>query len=109
MRGVFGHSFPVMLGALLAAVAFGCSPEAKANRALETYETVFRACKETTEALKKQPGEDGCSSIASSAVDLGLDQTGLEEPRRSEVLTAWLEKKKFVGYYLPREKRPADK
>jgi hypothetical protein len=56
-----------------------------------------------------QPGEHRCASIASSAVDLGLEQTQLEEPKRSEVLNSWLEKKKFVGYYVPRDKRPAEK
>jgi hypothetical protein len=105
MRGVCVRSFPVVLVALL----MGCSPEGKAKRALETYETVFRSCKEETEKAKMQPGEHQCSSIASSALDLGLDQTQLQEPKRSEMLTAWLEKKKFVGYYVPRDKRPAEK
>lgn len=103
------RSFPIVLVASLSAGVLGCSPEGKAKRALETYETVFRTCKEETEKSKMQPGEHGCSSIASSALDLGLEQTGLDEPKRSEFLTAWLEKRQFVGYYLPREKRQAEK
>ena len=109
MRRAFGLLFSSVVVALVAAFVGGCSPEAKANRALETYVTVFRSCKEQTEREKVQPGEHRCAAIASSAIDLGLDQTKLEEPRRSEVLNSWLEKKQFVGYYVPREKRPAEK
>ncbi len=104
MHPAFALLFPSVF-----AFVSGCSPEAKANRALETYVTVFSACKEQTEREKMQPGEHRCAAIASSALDLGLDPTQLEEPRRSEVLNSWLEKKKFVGYYVPREKRPAEK
>lgn len=93
----------------LACLAMGCSPEAKAKRALEGYEVVFRDCKDKTEALKKNAGTHECASIASAAIDIGLEQTKLEEPRRSEVLNAWLEKKKFVGYYIPRDKRVEQK
>jgi hypothetical protein len=107
VRG-FGSSFPHVLVALLPVVIVGCSPEAKAKRALETYETVFRACKEQSEREKMKPGEHRCASIASEAIDLGLDQTQLQEPKRSELLNSWLETKKFVGYYVPRNNRPAE-
>jgi len=107
VRGMFGCSLPVVFAALLWVSALGCSPESKANRALETYETVFRACKEETDKSSLQPGKHRCSTIASTAIDLGLEQTQLEERRRSELLTAWLEKKKFVGYYVPRQERQA--
>jgi hypothetical protein len=109
MRRAFGFSSFKVFAVLLLASVIGCSPEAKANRALETYVVVFGNCKEQTEREKMQPGEHRCSSIASSAVDLGLEQTHLEEPKRSEMLKTWLEKKKFVGYYVPRDKRPAEK
>jgi len=104
MRRAFCFLFPSAV-----VLVSGCSPEAKANRALETYVRVFQDCKEQTEREKMKPGEHRCASIASSAIDLGLEQTKLEEPRRSEVLNSWLDKKKFVGYYVPREKRPAEK
>ena len=93
----------------LAFFVVGCSPEAKAKRALEGYEVVFRSCKEQTEREQMKPGTHDCTYIASAAVDLGLEQSKLEEPRRSEVLNGWLEKKKFVGYYVPRDKRPEKK
>lgn len=95
--------------ALFSALVMGCSPEGKAKRALETYETVFRTCKEQTEREKMQPGEHRCAGIASSAIDMGLEQTKLEEPRRTELLNGWLEKNKFVEYYVPRDKRPIEK
>jgi hypothetical protein len=95
--------------ALFALLGAGCSPEGKAKRALESYETVFRTCKEQSEREKVQPGEHRCASIASAAIDLGLEQTKLEEPRRSELLNGWLEKKAFVGYYVPRDKRLVEK
>lgn len=100
--------FPQVLVALLPIFTIGCSPEAKAKRALEAYETVFRSCKEQTEQEKMQPGKHRCASIASNALDLGLDQTQLEEPKRGELLNSWLEKKKFVGYYVPRDKRQVE-
>jgi hypothetical protein len=109
MGSAFSCSRSVVLVPLLALCATGCSPEAKANRALEAYVTVFQSCKDTTEVLKKKPGEHDCAAIASSAVDMGLEQTKLEEPRRTELLNAWLEKKKFIGYYLPRDKRSGQK
>ncbi len=100
---MLGRWFPlvVMLGGLV----IGCSPEAKARRSLETYETVFRACKQETEKSQMKPGEHGCSAIASSALDLGLDQTGVDVSKKQELLTLWLEKKQFVGYYVSSEKR----
>lgn len=109
MSSVFSHLAARVCVILLMFVGMGCSPEAKAKRALEGYEVVFRDCKEKTEVLKMNPGEHDCASIASSAIDMGLEQTKLEEPRRREVLNAWLEKKKFVGYYVPREKRSGKK
>jgi len=109
MGPVFSHLLEFAAVTSLAFFATGCSPEAKAKRALEGYEVVFRSCKEQTEREKMQPGTHDCTYIASSAIDLGLDQTKLEEPRRTEVLNAWLEKKKFVGYYVPRDKRPEKK
>ena len=97
--------FPFLV-ILLPIFVSGCSPEAKAKRALENYEIVFRSCKEQSERENVQPGQHRCAGIASSALDLGLEQTQLEEPKRTEILNAWLEKKKFVGYYVPRDKRP---
>lgn len=109
MSSVFHDSAVVGIVGLIAIGSSGCSPEAKAKRALEGYQVVFQSCRDTTEALKKNAGEHDCAIIASDAIDLGLEQTKLEEPRRTEVLKAWLEKNKFVGYYVPREKRPAKK
>ena len=108
LRVAFGalRPKPHVLAVLLAVVVAGCSPEGKAKRAFERYEPVFRACKEQTEREKMRPGEHRCASIASAAVDLGLEQTELQEPKRSEMLKEWLEKKKFVEYYVPRDKRP---
>lgn len=107
MRRACGLGLVQCSVALFALLLMGCSPEAKARRALESYETVFRLCKEQTEREQMKPGEHRCASIASNAVDLGLDQTQVQEPHRSEIFNAWLEKKKFVGYYVPREKRQA--
>lgn len=103
-RALLPHVFVVLLPVLVT----GCSPEAKAKRAFENYEIVFRSCKEQSEREKVQPGQHRCAIIASSAIDLGLEQTQLEEPKRTELLNAWLEKKKFVGYYVPRDKRPVE-
>lgn len=109
MVRAFGPSFPHVIVTLLPLVIAGCSPEAKAKRVFETYETVFRACKEETEREKMKPGEHRCASIASAAIDMGLEQTQLQEPKRSEMLNSWLESKKFIGYYVPRDKRPAER
>ncbi|MDC3980892.1 hypothetical protein [Polyangium jinanense] len=89
-------------------VALGCSKEAKAKGTLEKYEAVFRVCKEETEKAKLSPGEHRCSLVASIAVDLGLEESGLEEPKRRELLSAWLEKKGFGAHYVPPEKRPKE-
>ncbi|HVK67986.1 MAG TPA: hypothetical protein VM694_26180 [Polyangium sp.] len=89
-------------------LTLGCSKEAKAKGTLEKYETVFRVCKEETEKAKLSPGEHRCSLVASIAVDLGLEDAELEEPKRRALLSAWLEKKGFVAHYLPPEKRPQE-
>jgi len=89
-------------------LALGCSKEAKAKRTLEKYETVFRVCKEETEKAKLSPGEHRCSVVASLAVDLGLEESGLEEPKRRELLRAWLDKKGFGAHYLPPSMRPKE-
>ncbi|MRG94838.1 hypothetical protein [Polyangium spumosum] len=89
-------------------LALGCSKEAKAKAALEKYEAVFRVCKEETEKAKQAPGEHPCSLMASVAVDLGLEESGLEEPKRGELLASWLEKKGFSTHYVPPSRRPAE-
>jgi hypothetical protein len=102
---MLGRWFPFVVLSMLGGLVIGCSPEGKARRSLETYETVFRACKQETEKSQMKPGEHGCSAIASSALDLGLDQTGVDASKKQELLTQWLEKKQFVGYYVPADKR----
>ncbi len=108
MFRAFRSSLTFVFAMLLPVLVSGCSPEAKAKRALENYEIVFRSCKEQSEREKVQPGQHRCAAIASLALDLGLDQTQVEEPKRTEILNAWLEKKKFVGYYVPLDKRPVE-
>ncbi|MDI1431956.1 hypothetical protein [Polyangium sorediatum] len=89
-------------------LALGCSKEAQAKVMLEKYEAVFRVCKEETEKAKLSPGEQRCSLVASIAVDLGLEESGLEEPKRRELLAAWLKEKGFVAHYLPHSMRPKE-
>jgi hypothetical protein len=89
-------------------LALGCSKEAKAKGTLEKYEAVFRVCKDETEKAKLSPGEHRCSLVASIAVDLGLEESGLEEPKRRELLTAWLDKKGFGAHYVPPSMRPKE-
>ena len=77
-RALRSSVFPFLV-ILLPIFVSGCSPEAKAKRALENYEIVFRSCKEQSERENVQPGQHRCAGIASSALDLGLEQTQLEE------------------------------
>ncbi len=98
----------VALVLALPMLTLGCSNEARAKATLEKYETVFRVCKEETEKAKIPPGEHRCSLVVSIAVDLGLAESGLEEPKRRPLLSAWLDAKGFGGLYLPPEKRPQE-
>lgn len=105
MRRTPSRAFAALL--LLAPLfGLGCSEEARTKAILERYETVFRVCKDETAKAGKAPGEHPCSTVASGAVDAGLEDSKLDEAKKQEMLSAWLEKQGYTSHYLPPEKRP---
>lgn len=93
---------------LLAFVA-GCSPEEKAKSTLQKYEAAFNICKEETEKTKMQPGEHRCALVSSMALDMSMNDTGLDEAKIKSMRDEWLEKTGYKPFYIPADKRGSQK
>ena len=89
----------------LALPLVGCSPEAKAKKTMEKYESTFKICKDMTEELKLKPGEHDCALVTSMALDMGLKDSGLEQSKLEPMRNEWLEKSGYKPYYVFAEKR----
>ncbi len=93
------------LALALVLASVGCSPEAKAKKTMEKYESTFGMCKKITEEAKMKPGEHDCALVTSMALDMGLKDTGLEESKVTPMRDEWLDKSGYKPFYIPADKR----
>lgn len=94
-----------MLAFAVLALSAACSPESKAQSSLEKYEAAFKTCKKITEEAKMKPGTHRCTKITSMAVEMSMEDSGLEEAKWRPMLTSWLDKTGYSTYYADEAKR----
>jgi hypothetical protein len=91
------------LGLLMVA----CSPEKKAQKVLDKYEVVFEECKKLTEEVGAQPGTQYCSKVGSMALEMSLDDTGVDKATRDKLIGEWKSSNPLGKYYADEKAREA--
>jgi hypothetical protein len=84
-----------------------CSPESKAEKVLVKYETVFNECKKITEEIGAEPGTQYCTKVSSMALEMSLDDTGVDKATRDKMIAAWAGSNPLGGYYADEKAREA--
>ena len=54
-------------------------------------------------AGRLEPGQHGCAEVTSRAVEMGLENSGLEESKWRPMLEAWLKDKGLTAYYVTKK------
>ena len=91
------------LGLLVAA----CSPEKKAQKVFEKYEVVFEECKKLTEEVGAEPGTQYCTKVASMALEMSLNDTGVDRATRDEMIGEWKSSNALGKFYADEKAREA--
>lgn len=91
----------------LSVFASACSPESKAKKALEDYEVVFDECKKITEERKMDPGTHYCSKVASMALEMTLEDTGLDAAAQKQAIADWAKASPVGKFYADEKAREA--
>ncbi|KIG17090.1 hypothetical protein DB30_03687 [Enhygromyxa salina] len=95
--------------ALLAVSMFvlACSPESKAEKVLVKYETVFNECKKLTEEVGAEPGTQYCTKVGSMALEMSLDDTGIDKATRDKMIADWAGSNPLGKFYADEKAREA--
>jgi hypothetical protein len=101
--------FALRSSALLAVgmLLLACSPEKKAEKLLVKYETAFNECKKITEEVGAEPGTQYCTKITSMALEMSLDDTGLDKAARDKMISDWASSNDLGKYYADEKAREA--
>lgn len=91
------------LGLLVAA----CSPEKKAQKVFEKYEVVFQECKKLTDEVGAEPGTQYCTKVGSMALEMSLDDTGIDKATRDKMIGEWKSSNPLGKYYADEKGREA--
>lgn len=91
------------LGLLLVA----CSPEAKAEKVFDKYEVAFEECKKISEEDGAEPGTHYCSKVTSMALEMSLDDTGIDAATRDKMIADWSAKNPLGELYVDEDEREA--
>jgi hypothetical protein len=91
------------LGLLVAA----CSPEKKAQKVFDKYTVVFEECKKLTEEVGAEPGTQYCTKVASMALEMSLDDTGIDKATRDKMIGEWKSSDPLGKYYADEKGREA--
>lgn len=96
-------------GALLgvALLLTGCSPEAKAKKALEDYEVAWKECKKITEEVGAEPGTHYCSKVTSMALEMSMEDTGLDAAAQKKAIEDWAKASEYGKLYADEKAREA--
>jgi hypothetical protein len=92
---------------VLGLLALACSPDKKAQKVLEDYEIVFNECKKLTEEVDAEPGTHYCSKVGSKALEMALDDTGIDQATRDEMIGEWKSSNPLGKFYADEKAREA--
>jgi hypothetical protein len=91
----------------LGMLVLACSPEKKAKEVFEKYEVVFEECKELTEEAGVEPGTQYCTKVVSMALEMSLDDTGIDRAKRDQMIDEWKSSNPLGKYYADEKGREA--
>jgi hypothetical protein len=91
----------------LGLLVIGCSPEKQAHEVFEKYEVVFDVCRQLTEEVGAEPGTHLCTKVGSLALELSLDETGIDEATRDEMIGEWRSSDPLGKFYADEAAREA--
>lgn len=91
----------------LGLLALACSPESKAKKTLEKYEVAFNECKKITEEFGAEPGTHYCSKVTSMALEMSLDDDGLDKATRDKMIAEWAAANPLGKLYADEKAREA--
>jgi hypothetical protein len=96
-------------GGLLALglLVLACSPEKKAQKVFEKYEVVFNECKKLTEEVGAEPGTQYCTKVGSMALEMSLDDTGIDKATRDKMIGEWKSSNALGKFYADEKAREA--
>ncbi|PRP91827.1 hypothetical protein ENSA5_52650 [Enhygromyxa salina] len=103
IRVALRSSALLALGTLMLA----CSPEEKAEKVFEKYENAFAECKKITEEVGADPGTHYCTKITSMALEMSLDDTGIDKGTRDEMISGWVGSNPLGKFYADETAREA--
>ena len=102
-RTVLRSSAVLALGLL----ALACSPESKAKKTLEDYEVAFNECKKISEEVGAEPGTHYCTKVSSMALEMSLDDTGIDKATRDKMIGEWVSSSPLGKFYADEKAREA--
>jgi hypothetical protein len=103
LRSTLRSSALLALGLLVLA----CSPEKKAEKVFEKYEVVFNECKKLTEEVGAEPGTQYCTKVSSMALEMSLDDTGVDKATRDKMIGEWKSSNPLGKFYADEQAREA--
>lgn len=103
LRSAIRSSAALALGLLVLA----CSPEKKAEKVFEKYEVVFNECKKITEEIGAEPGTQYCTKVGSMALEMSLDDTGIDKATRDKMIGDWKSSNPLGKFYADEKTREA--
>lgn len=103
LRSVLRSSALLTLGLLVLA----CSPEKKAEKVFGKYEVVFEECKKITAEFSAEPGTHYCTKVSSMALEMSLDDTGIDKATRDKMIGEWKSSNPLGKFYADEKTREA--
>ncbi|NVB42432.1 hypothetical protein G6O69_31705 [Pseudenhygromyxa sp. WMMC2535] len=104
---MFSKSIPALAAAALFLVACS-SPEDKAKEELDDFEKLaWGKCKEITEEADATPGTHYCSKVTSMALEMALEDTGLDAAAQKKAIEDWAKSSEYGAFYADETAREA--
>ncbi len=76
-----------------------------ARAVFDKYELAFAQCKTITEAADARPGTHSCTRVSSEALERSLEEAGVDEATRDELIAAWVGDRALGVFYANEEAR----
>jgi hypothetical protein len=91
----------------LGLLALACSREKQAQQVFEKYDVVFDECKKLTQEAGAESGTHYCSKLGSMALEMALDDTGIDKATRDEMIDEWKSSNPLAEFYADEKAREA--
>jgi hypothetical protein len=91
----------------LGLLVLACSPEKKAEKVFEKYDVVFDECKKLTQEVGAEPGAQYCTKVSSLALEMSLDDTGIDKATRDKMIGEWKSSNPLGKFYADEKAREA--